>query len=332
LYNLLDRINQSGVAVYNSVGWLDLFARDGLLWHANLTVPHRLHVRPLFHNQMGKFQRDLDFAAEVHRWFDHWLKGIDNGIMEEPAVHYYVMGQKDSSVWQTADQWPPPEQQVRRFYLAEGRSGSVDSTNDGCLRPEQPGEPEAFDAYTVDYSTTSGVHARWSAVLKGGAYPGLLANAERGLTYTTVPLESEVEVTGHPVVCLWIITDAPDLDLFAYLQEVAPDGRAWYISEGCLRASHCALSEAPFDNLGLPYHRSYEEDVRPIPAGEPVELAFDLLPTSKLFRKGNRIRLSITCADADNFGTPILDPPPQIRVLRDASHASFIELPSIPSR
>ena len=329
LYGLLERINSSQVAIYNSVGWFDLFARDGLLWHANLTGPRRLHVRPLFHHEMGKFQRDLDFVAEVHRWFDYWLKGIDNGIMDEPPVHYYVMGPKDSSVWRAAGQWPLPSQQAQRFYLAEGRTGSVPSTNDGSLGPEPPSEQEASDVYTVDYSTTSGPHARWSAVLKGGAYPELRATAEKGLTYTGPPLESDVEVTGHPVLSLWIVTDAPDLDLFAYLQEVRPDGRAWYISEGNLRASHRRLHRPPFDNLGLPYHRSYEEDMAPIPAGEPVQLVFDLLPISKLFRRGNSIRLVITCADTDNFETPVLDPPPQLEMLRSANHASFVKLPVV---
>ena len=332
LYNLLDRINRSGVAVYNSAGWFDIFSRDGLLWHANLTVPHRLHVRPLLHNQMGKFQRDLDFAAEAHRWFDYWLKGIANGIMDEPSIHYYVMGAKDSSVWRASSQWPLPNQQTRRFYLAEGRTGSVASANDGFLRLRLPSKPEAFDAYTVDYSTTSGVHARWSAVLKGGAYPELRANDEKGMTYTTPPLDSDVEITGHPIVNLWITTEAPDLDVFACLQEVQSDGGAWYITEGNLRASHRLLNQPSFDNMGLPYHRSYEEDVTPVPAGEPVALVFDLLPTSKLLRKGNRIRLTITCADADNFETPVLDPPPEIVVLRCASHVSFIELPIVPVR
>jgi putative CocE/NonD family hydrolase len=332
LYTLLDRINRSGVAVYNSVGWFDLFARDGLLWHANLTVPHRLHIRPLFHSAMGESRRDLDFTAEVHRWFDYWLKGIDNGIVDEPPIHYYVMRPRDSSVWRTSHQWPLPSQQMRRFYLAEGKSGSVDSVNDGTLRLRPPEDPAGFEAYTIDYTTTTGPDARWSAVLKGGRYPLLGANDQKGLTYTTPPLDSAVEITGHPVVHLWIATQAPDVDLFAYLQEVPPDGRAWYVSEGNLRASHRLLNEAPFDNLGLPYHRSYEEDVMPIPAGEPVELVFDLLPTSKIFRRGNRIRLTITCADADNFETPALDPPPEIHVLREASHASFVELPIIPAR
>ena len=330
LYNLLGRVNASGVAVYNSAGWYDLFSRDGFLWHANLTTPRRLHVRPLFHNRMGKPQRDLDYGAEVHRWFDYWLKGIDNGIMDEPPVRYYVMGVRGSDVWRSADGWPPAGYQTQRFYLTRGRTGSKASAaaagvDDGSLDKQPPTELDAFDTYTVDYSTTSGPNARWSAVTKGGWYADWI-NDEKGLTYTTQPLERAVEITGHPIVHLWISTEAPDLDLFVYLELVAPDGRAGYVTEGNLRASHRALGKAPFDNLGLPYHRSYEEDVAPMPVGEPVELVFDLLPTSRLYPRGSRIRLTIACADAGNFETPILNPAPEIYLQHNARHASFIDL------
>jgi putative CocE/NonD family hydrolase len=327
LYDLLDRINSSGVAVYNSGGWHDLFARDSLLWHANLTAPHRLHVRPLFHNNLGKSGADLDFGAEAHRWFDYWLKGIDNGIMEEPPVRYYVMGAPKGAAWRAAEQWPLPDEQRTRFYLAKGRSGSVNSVNDGFLHIRPPTDADGADAYTVDYSTSSGTDARWSAVVKEGKYPAQRANDEKALTYTTAPLEGDLEVIGHPVVHLWLATEAPDLDVFVYLEEVDAQGNVEYITEGNLRASHRSLGEAPFDNLGLPFHRSYKEDVAPIPASEPFELVFDLLPAAKRFQHGTRIRIAVTCADADNFDTPIVDPAPRIRLLRDAVHASFVELP-----
>jgi putative CocE/NonD family hydrolase len=332
LFTLLDRINRSGVAVYNSAGWYDLFARDSLLWHANLATPHRLHVRPLFHNDMGKAGPDLDFGAEAHRWFDRWLKGIDNGIMGEPAIHYYVMGAPEATAWRSAEQWPLPDVRPTRFYLAAGRGGIVGSANDGLLLAEAPASDGAgADLYTVDYTTTTGVDARWSAVVKPGRYPGLRANDEKALTYTTTPLERDLEIAGHPVVNLWLIIEAPDLDVFAYLEEVDAGGNVAYVTEGNLRASHRTLAQAPFDNLGLPFHRSFQEDMTPIPAGEPFELAFDLLPTAKRFRRGNRIRLVITCADADNFDTPRLQPPPAVRLLRDAAHASCIELPVLPT-
>jgi putative CocE/NonD family hydrolase len=327
LYDLLDRINDSGVAVYNSAGWYDLFARDSLLWHTNLTTPHRLHVRPRFHNDLGKAGADLDFGAEAHRWFDYWLKGIDNGIMDEPPIRYYVMGAPEGTAWRTAELWPLPGEQRTRFYLAEGRSGSVDSVNDGFLRTQPPTDADGADTYIVDYSTSSGTDARWSAVVKAGTYPAQRANDEKALTYTTAPLEEDLEVIGHPLVHLWLVAEVPDLDLFVYLEEVDARGNVAYVTEGNLRASHRAIGKAPFNNLGLPYHRSYEEDVAPIPASEPFEMIFGLLPTAKRFCRGARIRIAVTGTDADNFDTPALDPVPTMHLLRNAVHASFVELP-----
>jgi putative CocE/NonD family hydrolase len=331
LYDLLDRINRSGVAVYNQAGWYDLFVRDSLLWQANLATTHRLAVRPLFHTDLGKSGADLDFGAEAHRWFDYWLKGVDNGIMDEPPIRYYVMGAPKGTAWRSAEKWPVPGEQRTRFYLAAGQSGSVRSINDGFLRTQFPADAEGADAYTVDYSTTSGADARWSAVVKDGKYPAQRTNDEKALTYTTAPLKQELEVIGHPVAHLWLTAEAPDLDLFAYLEEVDAQGNVIYVSEGNLRASHRALGEVPFDNLGLPYHRSYQEDIAPIPPGEAFELAFDLLPTAWRFRQGARIRVAVTCADADNFDTPVLDPAPTMHLLRNAVHASFVELPILPA-
>jgi hypothetical protein len=135
-----------------------------------------------------------------------------------------------------------------------------------------------------------------------------------------------MEVTGHPVVHLWCVTEASDLDFFVYLEEVN-GSKSTYITQSNLRASHRTLSKAPFNNLGLPYHRHYKTDLVPIPAGEPVELAFDLMPISYRFRAGHRIRITITCADADNLETPPIDPAPKLKLLREMNHPSFIQLP-----
>lgn len=334
LYPLLDRINKSGIPVYMTTGWYDLFsgAHDMFLWYANLTVLKRLLVRPADHSEVEKDQFDLDFGAEVHRWFDYWLKGIDNGIMKELPIYYYIMGGSNKGAWQTNHQWPLANQKLPRFYFGEGKTGSVASINDGFLRPESPGHKEAADAYTVDYSTTSGKYSRWYAVNWPRNYPNMRANDEKALTYTTPPLESDMEITGHPVIHLWFVTDAPDLDFFVYLEEVGGSGKSTYITEGNLRSSHRKLSKAPYNNLGLPYHTHYRSDLEPIPAGKPVELILNLLPTSYRFPKGSRIRITVAFADADNFETPVLNPAPKIKLLRDTAHASFIELPVIHGR
>lgn len=219
-----------------------------------------------------------------------------------------------------------------RFYLGEGRTGSVASTSDGVLHAEPPGRATAHDIYTVDYTTTSGEHARWNAINWARDYPDMRSNDEKALTYTTPPLETDVRVIGHPVAHLWLATDAPDLDLFVYLEEVNSQGRSTYITEGNLRASHRTEGEAPFDNLDLPYHRHYESELAAIPSGEAVELIFDLLPTAYRFRRGNRIRITVAFADADNFDTPFLNPPPEVRLVRDIDHASFVDLPIVLSQ
>jgi len=163
----------------------------------------------------------------------------------------------------------------------------------------------------VDYSTTSGKYSRWYAVNWPRNYPNMQPNDQKALTYTTPPLEAEVEVTGHPLVHLWLTADAPDLDAFVYLEEVDGSGRSAYITEGTLRASHRKLSRAPYNNLGLPYHSHYQSSLEPLPAGQPVELVFDLLPTAYRFPKGSRIRITVALADADNFETPVVNPAPK---------------------
>jgi hypothetical protein len=334
LYPLLDRINRSGIPVYMTTGWYDLFsgAGDMFLWYANLTVPRRLLVRPADHSQVEKNQFDLDFEAEVHRWFDYWLKGIDNGIMKEPPIYYYVMGDSKKDAWRTSAQWPLGNEKLTAFYLAQGKTGSIASINDGFLRPDPPDQQEAADAYAVDYSTTSGKYSRWYAVNWPRNYPDMQSNDQKALTYTTLPLETDVETTGHPVAHLWLTTNAPDLDVFVYLEEVEGSGKSTYLSEGNLRASHRKVGRAPYHNLGLPYHSHYQTDSELIPDGNPVELVFSLLPVSYQFHKGNRIRITIAFADADNFETPVIDPAPKLQLLRDINHPSFIQFPIVQSQ
>jgi len=83
--------------------------------------------------------------------------------------------------------------------------------------------------------------------------------------------------------------------------------------------------------LGLPFHRSFESDISPLPDGTPVELVFDLLPTSNIFDAGHRLRVTVTGADADTFLTPQLDPPPTVTIYRNADYPSHIVLPVIPA-
>ena len=332
LYPFIERVNRSGIPVYMTTGWYDIFSGDMFFWYDNLTVPKRLTVRPLDHSGIDATGSDLDYGAEAQRWFDYWLKGIHNGIMDEPPIHYYVMGVPRKEAWQISNQWPIETQKLTRFYFEKGKTGSITSVNDGFLTTESLTGLDAFDVYIVDYTTTSGKNSRWVAVEEAHKYPDMRSNDKKALTYTTSPLEVDVEVTGHPVVHLWLTTDAPDLDAFVYLEEVDRSGKSAYITEGTLRASHRKLSQAPFNNLGLPFHSHYKSDLMLIPTGEPIELVFSLLSTSCCFQKGSRIRIMVAFADADNFETPVINPAPKLRLLRDMNHLSFIQLPVVQAR
>ena len=132
------------------------------------------------------------------------------------------------------------------------------------------------------------------------------------------------------MVSIWIESTADDGDFFVYLEEVDAEGVSNYVTEGSLRASHRKVSTPPYDYLGLPYHRSFAEDIAPLPA-EPVRLEFDLHPTANLFDAGHRIRVTITCADRDNQQTPEFEPPPVITLFSDPTRPSSIVLPIIPA-
>ncbi|HEY6103357.1 MAG TPA: CocE/NonD family hydrolase, partial [bacterium] len=144
-------------------------------------------------------------------------------------------------------------------------------------------------------------------------------------------LAAALDVVGHPIVHLWVSASAPDVDAFVYLEEIDARGNARYITEGNLRASHRALGQAPYQTLGLPFHSFFRRDQTPIPAGEAVELVFDLLPTAWRYSPGKRLRVTVAFADAGNFATPILNPPAAVKVYRDPQHPSYIEIPTVPS-
>ena len=326
LYPLLERINRSGVPVYLINGWYDLYARDNFLIYGNLTVPKRLIVRPADHSSIEAPGPDIDIAAEAHRWFDYWLKGIDNGILHEPSIHYYTMGGDAKHSWRATNAWPPPDAASTRYYFGGQNSGAA-SRHSGALVLAAPGPGDAHDDYVIEYGTTSGPKPRWSAAASPHQYPNMRANDAKALTYTTPPLPRAIGVAGHPIIHIWLSVDAHDLDVFAYLEDVDPEGNSSYVTEGNLRASQRALTRAPFENFGLPFHSYFQSDVKPISEGESIELQFDLLPVAYRFRSGNRIRISITGADAGNFDTPIINPAPTVTMLRDARHPSHVDLP-----
>jgi uncharacterized protein len=128
-------------------------------------------------------------------------------------------------------------------------------------------------------------------------------------------------------VTLWITAAAGDAQLHVLLEEVAGD-EVRYVTEGVMRAALRRLGEPPYEVLGLPWHRCYEEDLEPVPSDDPVEVVLDLAPTATVFDAGHRLRLTVTGADADNTSPSGLDPD-AFSVHRGPRHPSRLELPVI---
>ena len=303
-HTYLKTINASGIAMYLAANWDEGTTKHGAFFtFNNVNNPVKLIVGPGGHCGWlaVQSQTGFDITVEERRFFDYWLKGIDNGIMDEDRVYYYTYNAPAGSEWRSAKQWPLPDEKRTRYYLGKA-----------SLSTEAPTGADQKDETTVAYDVT----------------PDNMT--AKGLLYETAPLSEDVQVTGHPAINLWVSSTATDGDFIATIQDVGPDGAATsYNVHGQLRASLRKLQDAPYNNLGLPWHGFYQEDVTPLVPGEPAELEFDILPISMVLKAGHRMRLVIHFADRT---TPRLTPAPKVTIYRDSTHSSYLTLPIIESR
>ncbi len=317
----IDVIRKSGIAIYKWGNWHDEGGIQALLADANLTNPGKLLMGGWGHCEPGTF----DIFAEQLRFYDHYLKGVDNGIDREPHIYYYTIDAEPGQEWHFASAWPLPETQRTQLYLGPDLTGTdpggaVASALDGSLGDKSLA---GKDNYTVDYSVSCPVEPMfWPCVLDA-----------KGMTYTGPLLQADLQVTGSAFVHLWVTGTTPDADIFGYLEDIAPDGKADIVTHGRIKISHRALSKARFATLDLPWHDDRESGYLPGPIDQPTEVVFDLLPTSKIFKAGHRLRLTITGADPRqrNLKEIMITPAPRIAVLRGGETASFLDLPVIPA-
>jgi uncharacterized protein len=326
-HNYWRDVESSGAPVYSYCGWFDgAYAHSAVKRFLTISTPGtrlilgpwnhggKWHIEPLRRHAKTSFDHD----GELLRFFDCHLKGRDTGIGSEPRVHYYTMVE---GRWKSADSWPPPAA-AQTYYLAVDR--------ELCLDP--PTSDSGADEYMVDQTTGTGEHSRWRtqvAIGEAVIYPKRSAESEKLLTYTSTPLDRPLEVTGQPVVTLFVASTASDGTFFVYLEDIDENDRVAYVTEGELRAIHRRLSDAtpPYRQV-VPYRTFKRADAQPLVPGEIAELRFDLLPTSYLFQRGHRLRVAIAGADASHFAI-LPGGPPTVQVHRSRLHNSRIELPVI---
>ncbi len=177
----------------------------------------------------------IDWDGYVCRWFDHWLKGIENGVMNDAPVHVFVMGRNQ---WHAEQDWPLPQTQWTKFYLrSKGRANSIDG--DGLLSLSPPAEGEApFDTYVYDPAKPTRSPFTGGHLEDGAADTRKSSGGPDVLVYTTPPLEEEIEVTGPITAKLYAFTSARDTDWMVRLIDVQPDGFSAMLCEGVMRARH----------------------------------------------------------------------------------------------
>ncbi|MGI8687922.1 MAG: CocE/NonD family hydrolase [Thermomicrobiales bacterium] len=298
--------NALNVAALNIGGWYDIFLKGtidnftGMRANGPAAVRDRQHLLLAAWNHSGISRGNpigahdfgmratgavIDSDGIQLRWFDRWLRGIENGVDDEPPVRLFVMG---SNEWRHEQEWPLSRTDWQEWFLHSG--GKANSVNgDGALRREVPAS-EPPDAYVYNprnpVPTVGGGLCCNAVFSQGGAYDQRAVEArEDVLVYTTPPLDQPVEVTGPVKLILHASSSASDTDWTAKLVDVSPCGYARNLTDGILRAR---------------YRKSMRQGILLAP-GEVTAYEVDLWSTSNTFLPGHRIRLEVSSSNFPRF-------------------------------
>jgi uncharacterized protein len=314
------RIEASKVPMMVWCGWLDGGGgEDALTRYKNFSNPQVVVIGPLSHG--GGFNVD-PFASNHARpvppteeqfkmeadFFDRALRNNPPEPIES-SIQYYTMGE------------PPAGLSAERLYFGEHNT----------LNAAAPSVVSASDSYTVDFTASSGKQSIWATGFGGGdvVYPDRADEDKKLLVYTSAPLETDLEITGSPVLTVEMSSTTSDGVLHAYLEDVSSEGWVTYVDEGILRAidrKEVDPKSLPYEPLG-PAHSFLRKDAEPLTRGEAARIRFALYPTSVLLRKGHRIRVALAGADANVFQRYPAEGTPIWTVYCEAQRVSFIELP-----
>jgi predicted acyl esterase len=313
-------------------GKMGLHLRGNILGYEEVKAPKKLVVtgaRNTF--EAHKMFDQIEFhEKELLPFYDLHLKGKNNGFMEAEPVRLFVRG---ANVWRAEEQWPP-KATTTPYYLRKGPSGSVTSMNDGGLSADKPPANEASTSYTYpDWEWVNGV-----AII---GPDGRVDAVRRVLTFTSAPLDQDLDVTGPIVLKLFASSTAIDTQFIVKLSDQQPqDGAARKkgdqptftpVSKGWLKASHREKDE----KRSKPERPFYTHtNPRPLTPGEVYEFDIEVLPISYVFKKGHRLRLELANSDSPATDGVFSHPyhPTQMgtdTIHHDAGHASCILLPVV---
>ena len=287
------------VPALNIGGWYDIFSKPAFEHIAkvrrsstNLLARRNQFVvmGPWGHGVGGQKLGEVDFgpSAKVDLgkvqfdWFEYWLRGQNTGVQDWPSYRIFVMGE---NVWRNESEWPPARTQFTPWYLHGGGKATTRS-GDGSLSSSAP-EEEPADRFTYDPANPAPTKGGNNLVgtLIGPFDQSTVEERTDVLVYTSAALEKAVEVTGPVKVVLHAASSALDTDFTAKLVDVFPDGKAYNLCDGILRAR---------------YRESMTKTAL-IEPGRTYRFEIDLWVTSNLFQPGHRVRLEISSSNFPRF-------------------------------
>jgi uncharacterized protein len=263
-YKSYDKIN---IPFYTGSGWWaygHMHLRGAFQHYRGINAPKKLYVESRVE---ADAPMDEAYNAEVVRWYDHWLKGESNGIMEEPPIQLHVRG----AGWRRENEWPVAGTEWVELYLR--RQG-------GLSREAEPvdGNPDVFIQAPVEVDPTV-----------------------ETCDYLTEPLLAPVEIVGPAGLTLYAAIDAEDTNWMVSLLDVAPNGQEVELTRGFLKASHRELDEGESEPW-RPFHP--HQRVEPVEPGQVYEYRIELSPLASVFAPAHRIKLSVSCMDHAHWPPP----------------------------
>lgn len=320
-------VQASGVPIFRISGWFDGALSNSVFkgfW--NTTNTKRIMVGPWDHgpgehftNFSGnKSDKDVNIDMEILRFFDFHVKGIQNGLDTESPVNFYKMGHEK---WETTNVWPPKGVDSRAFQFGKNTLSSSSVTSEDTLN------------YACNYATTTGRGTRWNSLTvlyrTGPTFYGNRNSQDSMMVVFDSPaLKEDTEITGHPEVTVNVSSNTGYGHLFVYLEEVLPDGTSRYITEGMLDITHLKVCVKGDYECRFPQQSFKVEDRVPLQPNEFRQALVNLIPTSYLVKKGNRIRIAVGVADVDHFDLPEeINRPTKIKILVGGENGSFAKLP-----
>lgn len=259
--------------------------------HKKLRIHTGTHIHP-FYSEEGRLDQ--------LRFFDYWLKSMENGIMAEPPIKIEIRtgGSRKPYGFRFESEWPLARTKWTKMYLRIDRQSSDD--------------PSAVEGQLVPTLPETGAKVSYSA--SGTAKPGETSNpllplmgwmtSRTGVSFESAPMAEDTEITGPSVLELWVSSTSKDMDIFATIRNIGPDGNDLWevgqqgqpvpVTKGWLRVSHRKLDP----QRSLPYRPYHSHDERRwLTPNEPVECQVEIWPTCMVFKKNHKLRLDIQPRD-----------------------------------